>query len=119
KFALPTILLLSIAAVVGLQISDLLISVVPGMGLLASLGLFNGIIGLVGLIAQYVINVIPSILSLGAIAFLLVGIGAIVIILQEVLNIGINVPSYLSYWVLLPMAAVLGVLSVILVLPSM
>ncbi|KRM47380.1 hypothetical protein [Lentilactobacillus parabuchneri] len=119
KFALPTILLLSFAAVVGLQISDLFISLVPGMGLLANLGLFNGVVGLIGLITQYVINVIPSILALGAIVFLLVGIGAIVIILQEVLNIGINVPSFLSYWVLLPMAAVLGVLSVILILPSM
>ena len=119
KFALPAILLLSFGAVIGLQISDLLVSVIPGMGLLAGLGLFNGIVGLIALIAIYVINVIPSILALGAIVFLLVGIGAIVIVLQEVLNIGINVPSFLSYWVLLPMAAVLGVVITLITLPSM
>ncbi|OXT09684.1 hypothetical protein CBI42_12265, partial [Streptococcus sp. KR] len=70
-------------------------------------------IGLVALVAQFVLNTIPSIIYAWGIVILFVAIGAIVIFLQEFLNLGINVPSYLSYWILLPLATILGVAGVL------
>ncbi len=109
----------SFVAIELLKLSLVGLHLIPGVGLLSWLALTAGEIGLVALIAQFVINIIPSIIVGGIIVLGVVAIGAIVIVLQEVLNIGINVPSYLSYWILLPMAAILAVAGILMSLTLM
>lgn len=74
-------LALPLLAVLGLGTMDLfrlnvnVISLIPGVGLLAGLALFNAKWLLIGLIGLYVLNAIPSVLALAFIAFIVVELG--------------------------------------------
>ncbi len=98
---------------------SVVVSLIPGSGLIAWLALTAAEIGLVALVAQFVLNTVPSIIYGWLIVVGLVAVGAVVIFLQEFLNLGIGVPSYLSYWILLPLAAILGVAGILMFLTLM